>query len=114
MMEAQPKEQQFNQVAKFEGPKSSNQAEGRGLSGKVSYCYRCKTKGHALEECHATMFCDICVSHGHMRLRCPKFRATKLGAVPCCYEACTMLIRVFDGNLSVHNVISELKRLIPG
>jgi hypothetical protein len=48
MMGAQPKEQQFNQVAKFEGPKSSNQAEGRGLSGKVSYCYRCKTKGHAL------------------------------------------------------------------
>jgi hypothetical protein len=134
VMEAQPKEQQPNQVAKFDGPESSKQAEGRGLSGKVPYCYRCKTKSHAIEECHATMFCDICTSHDHVSVRCPKFRATKLAAVPCGYameglnffhlpheisqrkqnEARTALIRVFDENLSVHNVISELERPIPG
>jgi hypothetical protein len=80
------------------------------------------------------MFCDICAAHDHVRPRCPKFRAPKLAAVSCGYvvegfgffhvpheismrqrnEARTSLIRVFDGYLSVHNVISELERLIPG
>jgi hypothetical protein len=84
-MEAQPMEQQSNQVAKFDGPESSKQAEGRGLSGKMPYWYHCKTKGHAIEVCHAPLFCDICASHDHVRLRCPKFQATKLAAVPCVY-----------------------------
>jgi hypothetical protein len=80
------------------------------------------------------MYCDIFASQGHVRPRCPKFRAVKLAAVPCCYvmevlgyfhilyeslqrqrsEACTTLISVFDGNLTVPNVISELERIIPG
>jgi hypothetical protein len=57
---ADPMEQQPNKVVPMDGPESSKQAEGRGLSGKVLYCYQCKTKGHAIEVCHATMFCDIC------------------------------------------------------
>jgi hypothetical protein len=125
-----PIEQQPIKCAPLEGPESSKQAGNRGLSGKVPYCFRCKTKGHAIEVCHAMMFCDICASHDHVRPRCPKFRTPKLAAVPCGYaveglgffhvpheismrqrnEARTMLIRVFDGYLSVHNVILELER----
>jgi hypothetical protein len=85
-----------------------------------------KPKVKAIDVCHAMMFCDICASHDHVRPRYPKFRAPKLAVVPCGYvveglgffhvpheismrqrnEARTMLIMVFDGYMSVHNVIS--------
>jgi hypothetical protein len=80
------------------------------------------------------MYCDICVSHDHVRLRCPKFQAVKPAAIPCGYvveglgffhvpfefshkqrsESRFALIRVMDGHLSSHHVVSELERLIPG
>jgi hypothetical protein len=115
-------------------PESSKQGEIRGGSGKVPYCYRCKTKGHANEVCHASMYCDVCASHDHVRPRCPKFRAVRLVAMTCgfaveghgffhihhdashqqCNEARLALISVFDGSLTVQNVISELESLILG
>jgi hypothetical protein len=118
----------------IEGPESSKQGEIRGSSGKVSYCYRCKTKGHAIEVCHARMYRDICASHDHVRPRCPKFRAVRLAAMLCGFaveglgffhiqheisqqqrnEARTALISVVDSSLTAPNVISELERLIPG
>jgi hypothetical protein len=80
------------------------------------------------------MYCDICASHDHVGPRCPKFWPTMLAAVPCGYamagmgffhvpfkssprqrsEARSALISVFDGSLTVPNIISELERLIPG
>jgi hypothetical protein len=112
-----------------DGAESSHQgAAGKEGSGKSPYCFRCKTKWHAIEECHARMFCDICESPDHVRLRCPKFRAVKGAAVPCgfaveglgfldipfeslvkqCIEGCSVLIRVSDGVLSIQNVIAEV------
>jgi hypothetical protein len=115
VMEVEPSVNQSKPVAMIEGPESSKQGEVRGNSGK--------TKGHAIEVCHATMYCDICASHDHVRLRCPKFKVVKLAAVPCGYtmeglrffhipyessqrqrsKAHTALISVFDGILTVPN-----------
>jgi hypothetical protein len=118
-----------------DGAESSRQAATRKEgSGKSPYCFRCKTKGHAIEDCHPDMFCDICESQDHFQVRCPKFRVVKGVAVPCGFavaglgffhiphessakqrtEARSALISVTDGVLSVENVISELQRLIPG
>jgi hypothetical protein len=117
-----------------EVPESSKQGEFRGGCGKVPYCYRCKTKGHAIEVCHENMYYDICASHDHVQPRYPKFQVVRQLAVPCgfaveglgffhihheisqrqCNEARTTLISVFDGCLTVQNVIVELERLIPG
>jgi hypothetical protein len=85
VFEVEPMEKQPKPAVMVEGPESSKQGEISGSSRKVSYCYQCKIKGHAIEVCHATMFCDICASHDHVRPRCPKFQATKLAAVPCGY-----------------------------
>jgi hypothetical protein len=87
-----------------------------------------------MEVCHVEMYCDIYASKDHVRQRCPKFQAVKLASLPCGYdveglgffhipyelsqkqrsESRTALIRVLDGNLSIHQVISELERLIRG
>jgi hypothetical protein len=67
----------------IERPDTSKQGEIRGSSGKVPYCYQYKTKGHAIEVCHASTYCDICASHDHVRPRCPKFRAVRLAAMMC-------------------------------
>jgi hypothetical protein len=64
-------------------PETSKRGEVKGNSVKMSYCFRCKTKGHAIEVCHTNIYCDICVSHDHVRLRCPKFQAVRLPAVSC-------------------------------
>jgi hypothetical protein len=133
----EPALQQSKGIVTADVPESSKQAKIRGSSGKVPYCYRCKTKGHAIEVCHAPMYCDICALQDHVRPRCPKLWAVKLPAMPCgtCgfaveglrffhiphelsqkqrNESRSTLIRVLDGSLSIHNVVSELKRLIPG
>jgi hypothetical protein len=60
--EPEPLPMQTKTVVPNDEPESSKKAEIRGGSGKVPYCYRCKTKGHAIEVCHATMYCDICAS----------------------------------------------------
>jgi hypothetical protein len=56
---------QMSKPAHAEGAESSqqaaNQAQRKENSGKVSYCFRCKTKGHAIESCFATMHCDAIV-----------------------------------------------------
>jgi hypothetical protein len=67
-----------------DGVESSRQAAARkeGM-GKNPYCFRCKTKEHAIEEWHASMYCDICESLDHFRVRCPKYRAVKGAAVLC-------------------------------
>jgi uncharacterized 2Fe-2S/4Fe-4S cluster protein (DUF4445 family) len=118
-----------------DGAESSRQAAARkeGM-GKNPYCFRCKTKGHVIEECHAIMYCDICESLDHSRVRCPKYRPVKGVAMSCGFaveglgffhiphetsvkqrtEACTALISVSDGEMSIQSVISELQRLIPG
>jgi hypothetical protein len=67
----------------IEGHETSKQGEIRGSSGKVSYCYRCKTKGHTIEVFHESMYCDICASLDHVHPRCPKFRAVRMAAMPC-------------------------------
>jgi hypothetical protein len=116
-------------------PESSYKAAARKEGGgKVAYCFRSKTKGHAIEECHAEMYCDICESRDHIRPRCPKFRAAKQAAVPCGYaveglgffhiahdaihkhkkDDRAALIKITDGVLTIPNVISELERSIPG
>jgi hypothetical protein len=132
--ESKPLVKQTKPAVIAEEPKSLKEAEIIGVSGKVPYCYHCKTKAHAIEVCHVTMYCDICASYYHVRPRCPKFWAVKLAAMSCGYvmeglgffhipyelshkqhsESRTVLIRVLDGNLSIHNVVSELKRLILG
>jgi hypothetical protein len=104
------------------------------INGKVSYYFHCKTKAHAIEACFATMHCDICDSKDHFKPRCPKFRASKTGAVPCGYaveglrffpipndivskngiDARSALIRVLEGELLAQGVVAELQRLIPG
>jgi hypothetical protein len=66
-------------------PKSSKNAARKESSVKVPYCFYCKTKGHAIEECHAARYCDICESQDHVKPRCPKFRAIKGSVVPCRY-----------------------------
>jgi hypothetical protein len=113
---------------------SSAQAARRESGGKIPYCFRCKTKGHAIEDCHAEMFCEICESRDHIKPRSPKFRADKMDVVPRGYDVeglgffhiahdaslkhksaeCITLIKITDGVLSILNVISELQRLIPG
>jgi hypothetical protein len=80
------------------------------------------------------MYCDVCESMDHVRLRCPKVREVKGVVVPCGFaveglgffhiphessakqrtEARLAMIRVSDGELSVQNVIAELQRLILG
>jgi hypothetical protein len=75
----------------------------------------------------------IFVSHDHVRPRYHKFRAVRLPAVPCHFaveglgyyhihheisqqnrnEGRTTLISVFDGCLTVQNMIMELEMLIP-
>jgi hypothetical protein len=122
------------QASVIDVPETSKHGEVRGNSVKMPYCFYCKTKGHAIEVCHTNMYCDICVSHDHVRLRCPMFRAVRLPTVPCGFavedlgffhiqheqslhqrnEACSALISVMDGSLNVQNVTSELERLIPG
>jgi hypothetical protein len=121
-----------------EGAESSQQAaqqeQRKEISGKMPYCFHCKTKGHAIEACFASMHYEICESKDHFKPRCPKFRATKMGAVPCGYaveglgffhilngivskngtDAHSALIRVIEGELSAQGVVAELQRLIPG
>jgi hypothetical protein len=80
------------------------------------------------------MFCDICESPDHVRVRCPKFRVAKGAAVPCefaveglgffriphkslakqCTEAHSALISVTNGVPSNQEVIAKLQWLIPG
>jgi hypothetical protein len=129
---------QMSKLTHAEGAESTqqktHQAQCKEISGKVPYCFRCKTKGLAIESCFATMHCDICDSKDHFKPRCPKFRATKLGAVHCGYaveglgfshipidivskngiEARSALIRVTESELSAQGVVAELQRLIPG
>jgi hypothetical protein len=93
-----------------------------------------RQKGHAIEECHAEMHCDICERRDHIRPRCPKFRVAKQAAIPCGYvvegigffhiahdaihkhkkDDHAALIKITDGVLTIPNVILELERLIPG
>jgi hypothetical protein len=50
-----------------DGAESSRQgATLNDGSGKAPYCFRCKTKGHTIEECHVNMFCDICETSDHI------------------------------------------------
>jgi hypothetical protein len=69
--------QQFEKLTKptetQEMLESSQQAARRDSGDKMPYCYRCKTKGHTIEVCHAEMFCDICESRDHIKPKCPKF-----------------------------------------
>jgi hypothetical protein len=96
--------------------------------GKNPYCFRFKTKGHSIEECHASMYCDMCESLDHFQMRCPKYRTIKGAAVPCGFaaeglgffhipheasfkqrtEVRTALISVSDGEMTILNVILEL------
>jgi hypothetical protein len=108
-----------------------NHKEG---GGKVSYCFHCKTKGHIIESCHASMYCEICDRHDHLKPRCPKFRVAKMSGTPCGYvvdglgffhiphdmsakqrtDVKSALIRVIEGKLVVQDVVSKPERLIPG
>jgi hypothetical protein len=130
----EPVEELSKPLLMQDGAESSKQGATRKEgSGKSPYYFQCKTKGHAIEECHTCMFCDICESPDHIRLRCPKLRAVKGATVPCGFaveglgffhnphesstkqrtEACLALITVTDGVLFVQEVIEELQRLIP-
>jgi uncharacterized 2Fe-2S/4Fe-4S cluster protein (DUF4445 family) len=124
-----------NQV---EQPESSQQAASQSMrkdgGGKAPYCFRCKTKGHAIESCHAFMYYEVCDSHDHLKVRCLKFRAAKMLAIPCGYaveglgffhipndvvakqkiDARSALIRVMEGTLVSQEVVSKLEKLIPG
>jgi hypothetical protein len=133
-MDVDKSEKEAKPASAVDVPELSKQGEVRGSSGKIPYCFRCKTKGHAIKVCHANMYCDICASHDHVRPRCPIFRAVRLPAVPCGFaveglvffhihhelslhqwnEARSAMISMFDGNMSAQNVILELERLIPG
>jgi hypothetical protein len=109
-------------------PESSAQAARRESIGKIPYYFRCKTKAHAIEDCHAEIFCKICESRDHIKPRCPKFRVDKMADVPRGYVVeglgffhiahdaslkhksveRTTLIKITDGELSIWDVISEL------
>lgn len=73
-----------------EKPESSTQGEKKEVekkdnNGKLPYCYRCLTKGHAMKDCDAEMYCEICVSKAHITDRCQRYRAARLAATPCGY-----------------------------
>jgi hypothetical protein len=83
--------------------------------------------------CTSDMYCPICDCNDHVKARCPKWRGEKPVALTCGYaveglgvfhiphattqqqkeHSCTAIIQVTDGALSIPNVISELKGLLP-
>jgi hypothetical protein len=52
---------------------------------KVSFCFRCKTKGHQPSECNIDLFCEVCDAKTHLTLKCPVVRTCKTFTVPCGY-----------------------------
>jgi hypothetical protein len=60
-----------------------NQPPRKENSDKISYCFRCKTKGHAIESCKASMYCIICDSRDQFKPHCTMYRTVKQGAAPC-------------------------------
>jgi hypothetical protein len=80
----EPVEDSTKPLPMQDGTESSRQgAASKDGSGKSPYCFRCKTKGHVIKDCHAHMFCNICENPDHVWLRCAKFRAAKGAVVPC-------------------------------
>jgi hypothetical protein len=81
--------EKLSKSTQVEEPESSQQAahqiNRKEGGGKVPYCFRCKTKGHAIESCDASMYCEICDSRDHLKPRFPNFRAVKLPTAPCGY-----------------------------
>jgi hypothetical protein len=50
---------------------------------KVSFCFRCKTKGHQLSDCNIELFCEIYDVKTHLTSKCPVVCACKTFAIPC-------------------------------
>jgi hypothetical protein len=67
----------MSKPTQVELPESSKQAVGqlnrKESGGKVPYCFRCKTKGHVIESCHAPIHCEFCDSLDHIKPRCLMF-----------------------------------------
>jgi hypothetical protein len=82
--------QNMSKPTHVEGAEASHQAAHQAPhkenTGKVPYCFRCKTKGHAIESCNTTMHCEICDIRDHFKSQCTKFQTVKHGAVPCGYD----------------------------
>jgi hypothetical protein len=119
-------------------PESSKHVEGqlnrKESGGKVPDCFRCKTKGHAIESCHSPMHYEVCDSMDHIKSHCLMFRGVKMPVIPNGYaveglgfffiprdgsvknkmDATTALIRVIEGSPVAQEVVSKLERLIPG
>lgn len=127
------------QIKKLSKPTStdevpqSSKGPAKDGNGKVSYCYKCYTKGHVMQDCTQDRYCDICDCKEHVRARCPTYLAVKQGAVLSGYaveglgffhiplpagfkqnkDARAALIRVTEGVLTIPNIVAELQRLIP-
>jgi hypothetical protein len=79
------KTQAVKEVPKKDKAESSAQGEARGNINKP-FCHRCLTRGHPKEECVEALFCEICESSAHVKVRCPLLKkARSLYAMTCGY-----------------------------
>lgn len=116
----------------------NKEKEGTKEEGKLNskgYCHRCYGKGHVMSECTAELFCEVCGTDTHIKLKCPVFNAPKVHAIPAGFaiknggffhipsnkkltkgsnENRLAIIQVVEGCISLDNVIRELERLLPG
>lgn len=63
----------------------NKEKEGTKEEGKLNskgYCHRCYGKGHVMSECTAELFCEVCGTDTHIKLKCPVFNAPKVHAIP--------------------------------
>jgi hypothetical protein len=124
---------QLSKPTSYEKPQSSWQPKEVQGNDKVSYYWRCYTKGHVVTECIMTMYYPICDCNDHAKERCPKWRSEKPIVATCSYaveglglfqiphataqqqknDSQTAIIQVTNGALIIPNVISKLEMLIP-
>lgn len=51
----------FKEIAKPSYGEQAPESSAQGaIKEKVPFCFRCKTKGHHMQECTTSMYCDIC------------------------------------------------------
>jgi hypothetical protein len=133
--EAHEKAKAVKEAPKKDVAESSAQGEARGTNtANAPRCYRCLNRGHAKDDCTATLLCDICESPAHVKGRCPLLKKAKpTYALTCGYAvdglgfyyiptavavrprpaAKHAIVRVLEGVLNATQIKAELTRLVP-
>jgi hypothetical protein len=98
----------------------------------VSFCFRCKIKGHQLSECNIELFCEVCDIKTHLTSKCTVVRTCKTFAVPCGYAvdglgfyyipqpthvkskqgSCVGKVTVVEGSMTEEQITSAMRRLV--